>query len=72
MWYRVIIVSALSLSLRDKELRERVEKEIELDNIVNQLESQEYLEVCKGEERLTRSQSSLFKILFYFLFPKCI
>ena len=65
-WYRVIIVSALSLSLRDKELRERVKKEIELDNIVNQLESQEYLEVGEGEERLTRSQLFLLKILLYF------
>ena len=29
VWYRVIIVSALSLSLRDKE---REKREIELDN----------------------------------------
>ena len=32
-WYRVNIVSALSLSLRDKE-REREKREIELDNSV--------------------------------------
>ena len=34
MWYRVIIVSALSLSLRDKE-REREKREIELDNYLS-------------------------------------